>query len=337
LHLGYEHYTADQALRRILPRELPVCTSFETIGHIAHMNLREGHLPFRRIIGQVILDKNPRIRTVVNKTKNISTVYRTFEMEIIAGEENLNTEVCESKCRFRFNFGEVYWNSRLQHEHDRLVNVFRKEDIICDMFAGVGPFAIPAARNVGCVVYANDLNPKSYRALCDNVELNKVRRLMHCYNLDGRDFVRKLFYESAIPVSQVIMNLPASAELFLDVFKCFPAALKPPTIHCYIFTSAENAKEDVIKRIEAVLECTLNRSTFSMHEVRDVSAKKRMMCASFPLPSGITASIPSGIWHNAVRCKRKGPEEDSAKTEKETEEGEEEGEEEEKEKRQKTG
>jgi len=33
--------------------------------------------------------------------------------------------------------------------------------------------------------------------------------------MDARDFVRKIFYESAIPVSQVVMNLPASAELFL--------------------------------------------------------------------------------------------------------------------------
>ncbi len=43
-----------------------------------------------------------------------------------------------------------------------------------DMFAGVGPFAVPAAKNVGCRVYANDLNPKSYKALIDNVALNKV-------------------------------------------------------------------------------------------------------------------------------------------------------------------
>ena len=53
----------------------------------------------------------------------------------------------------------------------------------------------------------------------------------------------------------------------------------------------------------------MNRNTVSIHEVRDVSAKKRMMCASFPLPAGAQdSSIPSGVWHNA-RGKRKGPEE----------------------------
>ena len=44
-----------------------VPASFESVGHIAHANLRDDLLPFKSIIGQVLLDKNPSIRTVVNK------------------------------------------------------------------------------------------------------------------------------------------------------------------------------------------------------------------------------------------------------------------------------
>jgi tRNA (guanine37-N1)-methyltransferase len=40
--------------------------------------------------------------------------------------------------------------------------------------AGVGPFSIPAAKK-GAFVYANDLNPESYRWLCENKKLNKVK------------------------------------------------------------------------------------------------------------------------------------------------------------------
>lgn len=43
------------------------------------------------------------------------------------------------------------------------------------MFAGVGPFAVPAAKK-GCAVFANDLNPVGVRYLMKNVENNRVSR-----------------------------------------------------------------------------------------------------------------------------------------------------------------
>jgi tRNA G37 N-methylase Trm5 len=41
------------------------------------------------------------------------------------------------------------------------------------MFAGVGPFSIPVAKN-GSTVFANDLNPRSHHYLQENRKLNKV-------------------------------------------------------------------------------------------------------------------------------------------------------------------
>lgn len=51
LTLTYSHYTADQILAAVLPKGMEITTSFETIGHIAHMNLKECHIPFRKLIG----------------------------------------------------------------------------------------------------------------------------------------------------------------------------------------------------------------------------------------------------------------------------------------------
>ena len=47
--------------------------------------------------------------------------------------------------------GQVYWNSRLETEHKRLVGLFSPDDVIADIMAGIGPFAVPAAQN-GCTV-----------------------------------------------------------------------------------------------------------------------------------------------------------------------------------------
>lgn len=84
LTLNYEHYTADEVLTTLFDgvlEEIP--SSFEQAGHLAHMNLREEALPYKHIIGQVILDKNPTLKTVVNKIGNIETEYRTFPLEVI--------------------------------------------------------------------------------------------------------------------------------------------------------------------------------------------------------------------------------------------------------------
>ena len=87
------------------------------------------------------------------------------------------------------------------------------------MFAGIGPFAIPAVRKVGCTVHANDLNPESYRYLNINKSLNKIPDdKMFTYNLDGAELVKTLI-EQKIHFTHVIMNLPASAYTFLPVFK----------------------------------------------------------------------------------------------------------------------
>lgn len=58
-------------------------------------------------------------------------------------------------------------------EHERLVQLFRPEEVIADVFAGVGPFAVPAAKK-GCAVLGNDLNPNSAKYLLKNVQDNRV-------------------------------------------------------------------------------------------------------------------------------------------------------------------
>ena len=91
-------------------------------------------------------------------------------MELLAGEDNTVAKVKEGNCFFTFDFAKVYWNSRLHTEHGRIVSTFKPGQVVCDVFAGVGPFALPAAKH-GCIVFANDLNPSSYEFLAENVKV----------------------------------------------------------------------------------------------------------------------------------------------------------------------
>ena len=268
--------------------------------------------------GQVTLDKQLDIRTVVNKVDQIDSTFRFFKMEVLAGEDDLIATVKESHCIFTFDFSKVYWNSRLSTEHERVVEMFHGGDVVLDMFAGVGPFAIPAAKNRHCIVHANDLNPHSYKYLQENTRKNHVSKSVLTYNLDGRDFLpsvtRKLLNEALASFSNegsisicdhVIMNLPASAVEFLDAFKglfsSVPEETRPfitlPTIHCYCFVKkCLHDEDDGELEMAAALVAShlgvseLSKDSYVAEIVRSVAPAKMMVRVSFTLPYEVAYS-----------------------------------------------
>ncbi|WFC98967.1 tRNA (guanine(37)-N(1))-methyltransferase [Malassezia yamatoensis] len=192
MEFPYDYWTVEQVLRAILPEELEegAPSAFAMVGHIAHVNLREEYLAYRYLIGQVILEKTPRVETVVNKLDSIDTEFRVFAMELLAGEPRYEAEVSESGCMFHLDFRKVYWNSRLHTEHARLIAQFQPFQVVADVMAGIGPFAVPAAKR-GVWVLANDLNPHCYESLERNRRRNHVESHLQPTCLDGRDFIRQ--------------------------------------------------------------------------------------------------------------------------------------------------
>ncbi|KAI8379909.1 hypothetical protein EDC96DRAFT_434360 [Choanephora cucurbitarum] len=298
VQLDYDYWTAEQILHAVMPEDFTdVPASFTQVGHIAHMNLREHYYPWKHLIGQVILDKNKNITTVVNKTSNIDATFRFFKMELLAGEDNMIAEVRESNCRFKFDFSKVYWNSRLHTEHDRLIQQFKPNDYVCDVFAGVGPFALPAAKR-GAIVYANDLNPTSSYWMKENIKLNKITQNIEPYNMDGRAFIQQAVKDLQETSSEwktfqhFVMNLPATAIEFLDSFRGLYADQKHlfkegqsqlPIIHCHCFTKSSDPKQDISERIAQVMGAPPDLTKSHLHWVRNVAPKKDMYCISFPL------------------------------------------------------
>jgi len=279
-------FTTHEILKRLLPPTVTIPTSFETVGHIAHFNLIEDQLPYKHLIGQVFLEKlNKQIRTIVNKTGNIETEFRTFPMEILAGEQNTVVETLECGARLKFNYATVYWNSRLQYEHKRIIDLLKPGDIVCDMMCGIGPFAIPAALK-GCYVYANDLNPESYKYLVENIKKNKVQKFVKPTNKCGRIFMRELMTNLKFQCSHIIMNLPATAIEFLDVFQGgWKYESTPPLISCYCFSrELDQFENDIIHRVEEVLHVKLDLNETHVQDVRDVGPNKKMACITFRLP-----------------------------------------------------
>ncbi|KAI5898232.1 uncharacterized protein SCHCODRAFT_02489380 [Schizophyllum commune H4-8] len=65
LELGYEYWNAPEILYAIFPPDAgfdEVPSSFAITGHIAHLNLIDEYLPYKYLIGEVILDVTPLVR-----------------------------------------------------------------------------------------------------------------------------------------------------------------------------------------------------------------------------------------------------------------------------------
>lgn len=291
LTLFYDYWSMSELLETLLPEGLIVPTGFETIGHIAHLNLRDEHLPYRKLIAQIVLDKNrPKIQTVVNKMDAIQNEYRTMQLEVLVGNHSLVTTVMENGFRFQVDLGKVYWNSKLATERQRLICSFTRSDVVCDIFSGVGPIAISAARKVKHV-FANDLNPNAVEYLERNIVLNKLERKIEVFNMEGRRFIAAMFTtQLRYSITQAVMNLPNDATEFLDafrgVFRNTPRSARTlPKIHVYGFSKAQNPEYDFQERINVAL-CE-EVADVEMHRVRLVAPGKWMLCASFILPEGV--------------------------------------------------
>ncbi|XP_045801433.1 tRNA (guanine(37)-N1)-methyltransferase 1 isoform X1 [Trifolium pratense] len=292
LTLFYDYWQMNEILEAMLPEGMIVPTAFETVGHIAHLNLREEHLPYKKLIAKVVLDKNkPKIRTVANKIDSIDNEYRTMQLEVLAGNHSLVTTLTENGLRFHVDLAKVYWNSRLGTERQRLLSGFTRNDVVCDVFSGVGPLAISAAKIVKRV-YANDLNPYAVEYLERNSVLNKLERKIKVFNMDGRRFIKAMFAsDKAHSITQVVMNLPNDAAEFLDAFRGIykdrpkDGEFTFPMIHVYGFSKAEDPEFNFHERIRiALLEVAVN---VDMRRVRLVAPGKWMLCASFILPKSV--------------------------------------------------
>ncbi|XP_038686258.1 tRNA (guanine(37)-N1)-methyltransferase 1 isoform X2 [Tripterygium wilfordii] len=288
---------AIKVLEVLLPKNLIIPSAFETVGHIAHLNLRDEHLPFKKLIAKVVLDKNrPKIQTVVNKIDAIHSDYRTMQLEVLAGNRSLVTTLVENGLRFHVDLATVYWNSRLATERQRLLSGFTSNDIVCDVFSGVGPISIAAAKIVKRV-YANDLNPYAVDYLERNSILNKVERRIKVFNMDGRRFIHAMFAsEKAQSITQVVMNLPNDAAESLDAFKGIyrdkpkSGEFTLPRIHVYGFSKAQDPEFDFHERIRIALsEVAVD---VEMRRVRLVAPGKWMLCASFVLPLSVAYAKP---------------------------------------------
>lgn len=178
-----------------------------------------------------ILGSRPSLHTAVFAKGEVSGEYRTRELVVLAGRPTTRTEVTEHGHRFTVDLAGAYFSARLSTERQRILDQVKESEIILDMFAGVGPFAITLSAKAALVA-ASDINPQAVALMLENIARNHAKNVLPIL-ADARRLSAILPWK----FDRVVMNLPLSGTEFLpDAFHlCRPGG----TIHFYSLVSQE--------------------------------------------------------------------------------------------------
>ncbi|MUV61706.1 class I SAM-dependent methyltransferase family protein [Halobacterium sp. CBA1126] len=182
--------------------------SYERLGDVVILD--EDDPERAREIADAVMESDVRAATVVNRASKIKGTERVRDWDVLVGEST-ETVHTEYGCEFELDLAEVYFSPRLATERHRVVEQVQADERAFDMFAGVGPYAVPMA-NAGAAVVATDINETAIEYLRKNAERNGVSERVTAIAGDVREAAEE--YEDW--ADRVVMNLPHTADEFLD-------------------------------------------------------------------------------------------------------------------------
>ncbi len=240
-----------EALKDRLPRYLlaSIPHSIDFVGDIAIIEIPNKLNDYKRVIGDEMLNIHKRLRTVLAKSSAIRGVHRLREYEIIAGEEKSETLHKEYGCCFLLDIRKVYFSPRLSYERWRVSRLVQPNEVIVNLFAGVGCFSIMIARYADPKkIHSIDINPVAIHYTNENLKLNNVNRVIPILG-DARKVIKKRLKRVG---DRVIMQLPEKAFEYLDVATL---ALKSRgTIHYYSFVEEDKIALERVRVLKRLSE-----------------------------------------------------------------------------------
>ncbi len=204
-----------KALESVLTKEESdeLISAFDQIGDIIIVRIPDSLLSKKKIIGKTLLDEVKIVKSVFYQASAVEGDFRTRDLEILAGEDNTETEYKEFGCRFRVDVKNAFFSPRLSTERERIANLVQNGEIVTNMFAGVGMFSIMAAKKKECTVYSLDINPVASK-LCDiNIGLNKLAGDVISINGDASEIINNQLENKS---DRTLMLLPERSDEFLE-------------------------------------------------------------------------------------------------------------------------
>lgn len=260
-------------------------TSYDVIGNIVLLKISDKELlRYSEKISRSILNVNKNVQTVCI-IKSIDGEFRTRKIDSIYGEKKTLTQHKEFGMIFFVDVEKTYFSPRLANERKRIASQVKDNEIIVDMFSGVGPFSIAIAKTSNPKkIYSLDKNKEASKYATKNIKINKVLDKVEVHNKDSMYFYKNLENRSE-KANRIIMNLPFSS------YKFFKNALKMIDNRCIIhyyeiieekkINNRVNQLKQIAKKENVTIEkVKINKvKTYSPREFYicfDITAKRNM-------------------------------------------------------------
>ena len=188
-------------------------SAFDQIGEIIIVRIPDSLLAKKKIIGKALLDEVKIVRSVFYQASAVEGEFRTRSLEILAGEDNTETEYKEFGCRFTVDVENAFFSPRLSTERDRIGNLVQNGEVVNNMFAGIGMFSIIAAKKKKCTVYSLDINPAASKLCETNIGLNKLAGNIISINGDASEIIKEQLMNKS---DRTLMLLPERSDEFLE-------------------------------------------------------------------------------------------------------------------------
>lgn len=225
-------------------------SGFQRIGDIIILNLNKEIIKYKKEIGKIVLD-NFKIRSVCLKEGGITGKFREPQISVIAGDKDTIVTHFENDCYYKFDFKKIMFAKGNLSERVRIANQVGHNEIIIDMFAGIGYFTVPIGKlGRPKKIYAIELNPVSFKFLKENLKLNKIESIVEAINGDSKEEVLKLVEKEGRIADRVLMGyLPPPKEFLAYAFKIIK---KNGIIHYEDLIRTEHVNEDIKKTMDLI-------------------------------------------------------------------------------------
>lgn len=188
---------------------------WEKVGEVLTVVLPLELDSFKEIIGKQYA-QILKCKTVLNDMGGISGELRKPNVELIYGSKDTETIHCENGVRFKLDPQKIMFSSGNMNERIRMANISKPDEVVVDLFAGIGYFTLPiAVHSKPKLVYAIEKNPVSYDFLCKNIVLNNATNIVEPILGDNREVAPKEVAD------RVIMGYFGATIRFLPTaFRC---------------------------------------------------------------------------------------------------------------------